>query len=87
MEAQIERFNTERKEMSVKIDQLNHSVNSKERDLTVIKAKYDQLQEDHDKRRVLLDTLRLEFTTERQKLLDKIDILRQNKQELQDEQM
>ncbi len=41
MEAQIERFNTERKEMSAKIDQLNHSVNSKERDLTLIKGKYD----------------------------------------------
>jgi hypothetical protein len=41
MEAQIERFNTERKEMSVKIDHLTHSLNSKERDLTVTKAKYD----------------------------------------------
>ena len=82
MEAQIERFNNERKEMAAKIDQLTQSVISKERNLTVTKAKYDQLQEDHDKKRSLLDTLRKEFTVERQKLLDKIDTLRHSKQEL-----
>lgn len=73
--------------MTSKIDSLTSSLNSKERDLTVTRAKHDQLQEDHDKRRALLDTLRQEFTQERQKLLDKIDALRHIKQELQDEQM
>ncbi len=73
--------------MTTKIDSITLSLNSKERDLTMMKAKYDQLQEDHDKRRALLDTLRQEFTQERQKLLDKIDALRHVKQELQDAQM
>lgn len=41
MESQFERFNTERKELFTKIETLNQTITSKDRELTIIKNKYE----------------------------------------------
>ena len=41
MEAQMERFNTERKELFTKIETLNQTLTVKDRELTVIKNKFE----------------------------------------------
>lgn len=52
MEAQLERFNTERKELFTKIENLNSTLTSKDRELTIVKNKYDsQIDEIEKKRR------------------------------------
>ena len=51
MEAQLERFNTERKELFTKIDTLNTNLNSKDREFTIIKNKYEALLEDNEKKK------------------------------------
>ncbi len=58
LEAAIERFNTERKELVAKIDALTQSLNSKERDLMMTKARQEQLREDHDKRVSVMNMLK-----------------------------
>ena len=41
MEAQMERFNTERKELFNKIETLNSTLTVKDRELTVLKNKFE----------------------------------------------
>ena len=41
MEAQLERFNNERKELFSKIESLNHTLTTKDRELTITKNKYE----------------------------------------------
>ncbi len=61
MEAQLERFNTERKELFAKIEQLNSVLTTKDRELTIVKNKFESTIEDADKRKKALDELKSEF--------------------------
>ena len=58
MEAQMERFNTERKELFAKIETLNHTLTVKDRELSVIKNKFETQIEDLDKKKKSLDDLK-----------------------------
>lgn len=60
MEAQMERFNTERKELFAKIETLNHTLTVKDRELTVVKNKFETQIEDLDKKKKSLDDLKAE---------------------------
>ena len=51
MEAQLERFNTERKELFSKIETLNTGLNTKDREYTIVKNKYEALVEDNEKKK------------------------------------
>ena len=51
MEGQLERFNTERKELFVKIEQLNQTLTNKERELTVLRNKLETAIEEADKKK------------------------------------
>lgn len=76
MEAQLERFNTERRELFSKIEILNSTLTNKDRELTVIKNKYESAIEETEKRRKAVEEQRQEFTAEKQKLNEKIEQLR-----------
>jgi len=51
IDAQIERFNQERKELFTKIDGLTMSVTAKDRDLTLAQNRLETLQEEVERRR------------------------------------
>jgi chromosome segregation ATPase len=73
IEAQLERFNTERKELFAKIEQLNSVLTTKDRELTIVKNKFESTIEDADKRKKVLDEAKSEFQAEKQKLNEKIE--------------
>ena len=50
IDAQIERFNQERKELFTKIDGLTMSVTAKDRDLTLAQNRLETLQEEVERR-------------------------------------
>lgn len=77
IEAQLERFNTERKELFAKIEQLNSVLTTKDRELTIVKNKFESTIEDADKKKKVLDEAKNEFQAEKQKLNEKIEQLRQ----------
>jgi hypothetical protein len=56
----MERFNTERKELFTKIETLNHTLTAKDRELTVIKNKFETQIEELDKRKKVVDELKSE---------------------------
>lgn len=60
MEAQMERFNNERKELFNKIETLNQTLTTKDRELTVIKNKFETQIEDLDKKKKIVDELKAE---------------------------
>jgi predicted nucleic acid-binding Zn-ribbon protein len=76
MEAQLERFNTERKELFTKIETLNTTLTSKDRELTIVKNKYESQIEEIEKKKKNLDEMKAEMTGEKQKLNEKIESLR-----------
>ncbi len=51
MDAQFERFNTERKELIAKIEGFNALVGQKDREITLLKTKFDSTSEDLDKKK------------------------------------
>ncbi len=61
MEGQMERFNTERKELFAKIEQLNQTLTNRERENTVLKNKLETAIEDTDKRKKAVDEVKQEF--------------------------
>jgi threonine synthase len=61
MEAQIERFNTERKELFCKIETLNQTLSVKDRELTIVKNKFETAVEELDKRKKGTDDIRGEL--------------------------
>ena len=71
----------------MKIDLLNVTMTTKDRELSVIKNKLESLTEEVDKKKKQLDLQRQELTAEKQKLNDKIDALRSKNQEQADEYM
>lgn len=73
MEAQLERFNTERKELFAKIETLNQTLTVKDRELTVIKNKYETYGEELEKKKRAVDDLKQESVSEKQKLNEKIE--------------
>lgn len=87
METQLERFNNERKELFAKIESLNHTLTSKDRELTITKNKYESQIDDVDKRKKQVDEIKQEMQIEKNKLNEKIESLRQKNQELNDEFM
>lgn len=87
MDAQLERFNNERKEHLAKIEQLNSSLNMKERELTILKNKLEGSIDDADKKKKVLDEQRNEFIAEKNKLNEKIEQLRLKNQEITDQFM
>jgi uncharacterized coiled-coil DUF342 family protein len=87
MDSQMERFNTERKELFTKIETLNQTLTSKDRELTVIKNKYETYIEELDKKKKAIDELKQENVVEKQKLNEKVESLRAKNQELNDEFM
>ena len=60
MEAQLERFNTERKELFTKIETLNSQLTAKDRELTVLKNKHEALAEDAEKKRKMAEEIKTE---------------------------
>ena len=83
----MERFNTERKELFTKIETLNQTLTVKDRELTVIKNKYETYIEELDKKKKIIDEMKAEQGTEKSKLNEKIEQLRAKNQELNDEFM
>lgn len=83
----MERFNTERKELFTKIESLNQTLTTKDRELTMIKNKYETYIEELDKKKKAIDELKQEGLGEKQKLNEKIESLRVKNQELNDEFM
>lgn len=65
MEAQMERFNTERKEMFAKIETLQRDITIKDRELTMTKNKFETQIEDIDKRKKAIDDLKNEHINEK----------------------
>lgn len=61
METQLERFNTERKELFSKIELLNMSITSKDRELTILRNKFESAIEETDKRKKAIEEQRVEF--------------------------
>ena len=58
MEGQMERFNTERKELFAKIETLNQTLTNKERELTILKNKLESAIEDADKKKKSVDEVK-----------------------------
>ena len=87
LDSQLERFNSERKELFAKIDSLNVTLTAKDRELSIHKSKVESLTEDLEKRRRQLEEYRSELSGERAKLNEKIETLRTKNQELADEHM
>lgn len=87
MDSQLERFNTERKELFTKIEVLNQNISLKDRELTLYKNKYETSVEELDKRKRGVDEIKLELNQEKNKLVEKIEQLRLKNQELSDEFM
>ena len=87
IESQLERFNTERKELFTKIESLNSVISVKDRELTIVKNKYETAVEELDKKKKSVDEVRTELIGEKNKLAEKIEQLRQKNQELSDEFM
>jgi hypothetical protein len=58
MEAQLERFNTERKELFSKIELLNQTLTNKDRELTIVKNKFETAIEETDKRKKALEEVK-----------------------------
>jgi predicted nucleic acid-binding Zn-ribbon protein len=83
----MERFNTERKELFVKIEQLNQTLTNKERELTVLKNKLETALEEADKKKKSVEDIKSEFNQEKLKLNEKIEQLRTKNQEITDEFM
>jgi chromosome segregation ATPase len=83
----MERFNTERKELFVKIEQLNLTLTNKERELTVLKNKLETALEEADKKKKSVEDIKSEFNQEKLKLNEKIEQLRTKNQEITDEFM
>ena len=61
IEAQLERFNTERRELFAKIEALNQTLTTKDRELTMLKNKFEIALEDAEKRKKALEEQRVEF--------------------------
>lgn len=76
MDSQLERFNTERKELFSKIETLNHSLSVKDRELTLFRNKFETTLEDLEKKKRSVDEVKGEFNAEKSKLVEKIEILR-----------
>lgn len=87
MDAQMERFNTERKELFSKIESLNQTLTVKDRELSVVKNKFETQIEEIDKKKKMLDEVKAETINEKVKLNEKVEQLRQKNQELNDEFM
>lgn len=83
----MERFNTERKELFSKIEQLNVTLTQKDRELTIVKNKFETAIEEADKKKKLYEELKGEVGDEKTKLNEKIEQLRQKNQEVTDEFM
>lgn len=77
MEAQLERFNTERKELFIKVETLNQTLTHKDRELNIVKNKFETAIEEADKRKKALEEFRQEAQVEKTKLNEKIEQLRQ----------
>jgi regulator of replication initiation timing len=69
----MERFNTERKELFSKIEQLNISLTQKDRELTIVKNKFETAIEEADKKKKLYEELKSEIGDEKMKLNEKIE--------------
>ena len=69
----MEKFSTERKELFAKIDTLNASVTSKDRELTILKNKFETQIEEVDKKKKALEEVRNEWNQEKAKLNEKIE--------------
>lgn len=57
----MERFNNERKELFTKIETLNQSLTAKDRELTILKNKFEIAIEEADKKKRALEEQRTEF--------------------------
>lgn len=73
----MERFQTERKEMMDKIEANSKSMSNKDRELTIMKSKYESMVEELSKKKKINDELKNDYTTEKEKLNEKIEQLRQ----------
>jgi hypothetical protein len=73
METQLERFNTERKELFTKIEQLNMAITSKDRELTILRNKFESAIEETEKRKKQVEEQKQEFAAEKTKLNEKIE--------------
>jgi hypothetical protein len=73
IDAQLERFNTERRELFGKIELLNQTLTSKDRELNVIKNKFETTIEDAEKRKKTLEECKAEFAEEKLKMNEKIE--------------
>ena len=58
MEAQLERFNTERKELFTKVESLNTTLTNKDRELTIVKNRLETAVEEAEKKKKVLDEYR-----------------------------
>lgn len=73
----MERFQTERKEMMDKIEANSKSMSNKDRELTIMKSKYESMVEELSKKKKINDELKNDYTNEKEKLNEKIEQLRQ----------
>lgn len=69
----MERFNVERKELFSKIEQLNINLTQKDRELTIVKNKFESSIEETDKKKKLYEELKSEIGDEKLKLNEKIE--------------
>jgi len=58
METQLERFNTERKELFAKVEHLNQAISVKDRELTIVKNKFETAIEELNKRKKSVEEVR-----------------------------
>ena len=61
IELQLEKFNQERREMFDKIEKLNASITTKDREISILKNKMDHASEEADRKKKALEEGRQDF--------------------------
>lgn len=71
--------------MMNKIESFSKSISTKDREVTIMKSKFDSMTEEVEKKKKVMDDIRNEYAQEKEKLNEKIEQLRQKNQEVSDE--
>mmetsp|Transcript_5340 Transcript_5340/g.4530 ORF Transcript_5340/g.4530 Transcript_5340/m.4530 type:complete len:103 (-) Transcript_5340:1540-1848(-) len=87
MEQHLENFNKERKQFLNKIEQMSLESSKYEKELFSVKQRNEQLEANLKKKEETVDSMRKEYSDERQEFTTKLEESRQKIQKLSDEYM
>ena len=85
MEAQLDRFKTERTEMINKIDQLNSRINSKDKQISTLESHKESLSNQMSAKEKIISEIRTEISSEKGDNDSKLEALRAKNQTILDD--